>query len=203
MDVWARVAQTRTELIEQLEGIDPSRWDGRSLCERWRVRDVVAHLILPERFSPLGGLGGLIRARFSLARFIEQDAIRRGGAPTPELIAAYRAAIPRRSTPPGRSPQHVLDDLLVHGQDIRRPLGLAWSYPPEVLIAVASTLHGDRAFGLPRRVRGLELTATDVQWTAGTGEPVTGPAEALILAMAGRPAALAELDGPGLSLIHI
>ena len=56
---------------------------------------------------------------------------------------------------------------------------------------------GNPRLGAGRRIRGLRLPATDVDWTHGHGPEVMGSGEALLMAMAGRPAALAELSGPG------
>ena len=57
---------------------------------------------------------------------------------------------------------------------------------------------------LPARkhAKDLELTATDVEWSVGEGPEVRGPGEALLMAMAGRPQALDELDGPGLATLR-
>lgn len=55
--------------------------------------------------------------------------------------------------------------------------------------------------GARRRIRGLRLRATDIDWTHGHGPEVTGPGEALLMAMSGRPTALADLDGPGLATL--
>ena len=56
---------------------------------------------------------------------------------------------------------------------------------------------GNPRLGAGRRIRGLALRATDVDWTHGSGPEVTGPGEALLMAMTGRPAALDDLEGPG------
>jgi hypothetical protein len=60
-----------------------------------------------------------------------------------------------------------------------------------------------RARALPAQanLRGLRLVATDVDWQHGAGPEVTGPGEALRMALAGRPAALADLTGPGLAVL--
>ena len=45
------------------------------------------------------------------------------------------------------------------------------------------------------------LVATDLGWTSGKGPDVEGPAEAILMAIAGRPAALDDLSGSGLSTL--
>lgn len=204
-DTWRTVAATRAELADQLAEVPDEMWDTPSLCSGWRVRDVVAHMTLPERFSG-GGIGPLVRAGFSLQRMIHDDAVARASAPVAEVLAAFRTGVDRRTTPPGRRPEHVLDDAYVHARDVRRPLGLATppdspTLDPEVLAGILTTLAADKALGVPRRVAGLRLVATDVAWTYGTGPEVTGPGEALALVMTGRPAGLADLAGPGLATL--
>lgn len=201
---WAWIVALRTELIDQLSELPAEQWDTPSLCPGWRVRDVVAHTIPHERFTAPGGLVGLARAGLSLQRSIHIDAVRRGSAPLEDLIAAYRAGIDRRSVPPRREPQHLLDDLFIHAQDIRRPLSLRCpsgspSCDPAVLVALAQKVSTDPVLGAPSRIKGLRLTATDVDWSVGDGEEVTGAAEALILAMSGREVVLPELVGPGVA----
>lgn len=210
-DTWSTVSRIRTELAEQLAALPEHAWDTPSLCAGWRVRDVVAHMTLPEGFptGPGAAATGLVtfaRARFSLARMIHDDAVSRGSAPVPEVLAAFRAGIDARSTPPGRRPQHVLDDLYVHVRDVRRPLGLdvpadSATRDPQVLTDILATVAGDRGLGTPRRIAGLRLIAADVSWEHGTGPVVEGTAEALLLAMTGRPGALGDLSGAGLPVL--
>jgi uncharacterized protein (TIGR03083 family) len=95
-----------------------------------------------------------------------------------------------------------LIDSFVHQQDIRRPLGLSRSVPPERLVRLAEIMIRDRVgAGGAKRARGLRLRATDVEWSSGTGLEVRGPAEALIMALAGRSAALQDLNGEGVAVL--
>ena len=50
--------------------------------------------------------------------------------------------------------------------------------------------------GAAKRIRGLTLTATDLDWTTGQGPRVEGPAEPLLMALAGRRGMTSELSGP-------
>lgn len=50
---------------------------------------------------------------------------------------------------------------------------------------------------IPGLLDGLAISATDTDWTFGSGAPVVGSASALITTLAGRSAALDELSGYG------
>ena len=197
MDVWERVAERRTDLLAQLERLTAEQWETQSLCTEWRVRHVVAHVSFPERYPIARTLLAVARAGGSIPRYVRDDALARGSGTTSQVLDAYREAVPHRAVPPGRRPENVLVDLLLHSQDIRRPLQLQWSNPPDVMLIALPTLHPDKTIGVTRRVAGLRLVATDVGWSAGEGAELRGPADALLLTMAGRAAALTELEGPG------
>src|SRR5262249_33102447 len=93
-------------------------------------------------------------------------------------------------------------DVFVHTQDVRRPLGRPSTIPEDRLRAVADDLRANAPMGARKRIAGLRLEATDIDWSTGTGPEVTGPAEALIMAMAGRTAALDDLTGPGVATLR-
>ena len=91
-----------------------------------------------------------------------------------------------------------LTDVLVHGQDIARPLGRGRKMPGEQTAAAATHVCGSAFYGARKRLRSTTLTATDIEWTFGTGpDEVRGPVGALLLIATGRPAALPELTGSG------
>jgi hypothetical protein len=56
--------------------------------------------------------------------------------------------------------------------------------------------------GTKKRIAGLRLVATDIDWSYGTGPEVTGPSLPLLLAMTGRSAGLAGLGGAGLATLR-
>jgi len=78
---------------------------------------------------------------------------------------------------------------------------LPWSYDVELLETVASTIYPDKGLGVPKLVAGLALRATDTGWAQGDGAEVSGPLEALILAMAGRSVTLPALTGIGTAVL--
>ncbi len=56
--------------------------------------------------------------------------------------------------------------------------------------------------GTKKRINGLGLVATDVDWTHGTGPEVAGPGLALLLAMTGRADGLDALSGEGAATLR-
>jgi uncharacterized protein (TIGR03083 family) len=108
----------------------------------------------------------------------------------------------RSSGPPGPSTSW-LGETLVHAEDIRRPLGYEHDYPTDAVTKVIEFYAGSNLLiGGKRRVGGLTLKATDAEWSRGSGPVVEGPAMALLMATAGRRAALDRLSGPGLDTLR-
>jgi uncharacterized protein (TIGR03083 family) len=96
----------------------------------------------------------------------------------------------------------MLGEIVVHGEDIRRPLGLRHDPPEAALVAVAeSWKESNLLIGSKRRIAGLRLRATDADWSHGTGPEVAGPLTSLVAAMGGRQGAHADLTGDGLTIL--
>ncbi|MFI9504870.1 maleylpyruvate isomerase family mycothiol-dependent enzyme [Nocardia sp. NPDC052566] len=199
--IWQAVAAERASLADLLAPLPESDWDRASLCAGWRIRDVVAHLILPTQPKIGTIVVALIRARGNLDRFIADTAIRHAGQRTPrQLLAELRASVGSRVTVVGTTPADRLMDLLVHGQDIAVPLGLTREMP---IAATRSAIERVWTMGTPFHARkkfsGYRLVATDTDWTAGDGPTIEGPAAALLMLLTGRTAAHAQLTGDGVA----
>lgn len=174
-------------------------WDRPSLCEGWRVRDVVGHILygnelrlwtLPLRLARYGFSSDRSGKAYSIARA-------EGRSPS-ELLRAFDERDPWAGTCRVFPPRLTLLDRLVHHQDIRRALDRPRPVPAARLHAsLDGTPTLGSVFGAKRRTRGLRLTATDLDWTWGDGPAVEGPGEALLLTMLGRPDPLDELTGEG------
>jgi uncharacterized protein (TIGR03083 family) len=194
-----RLAQDeRADLTDFLAGLTPEQWDAPTLCDKWSVRDVVAHII---SYDDLGATG--LVTRFARGWFIPDrvnqvgvDDYRHLGAD--ELLATLKERVRPAGLTAGFGGRIGLVDGLIHHQDIRRALGAPRDVSTERLaeaLTFARTAPPIRAFW---RARGLRLVATDVEWSSGSGPVVEGPAEPLLMAMAGRADAVDELTGPGL-----
>jgi len=197
-DVWPVVHAERQALIDFLGALDDRQWEEPSLCEGWTVHDVVAHLIATAKTTRVGFVAGLVRARFDFDRDNARGVARERGATPHETLDRFRAVGSRTSTPPAPLATRLVE-VIVHGEDIRRPLGATHAYPAEA-VERALRLQGRTSvsFGGGReRVAGLTLAPDDAAYTIGEGPSVTGPALSLLLAVSGRTVALSDLDGPG------
>jgi uncharacterized protein (TIGR03083 family) len=134
---------------------------------------------------------------FSFTRWMAADGRRRGEQDPGTILEGLQAAADSRKSPPGAPKISVLTDVLVHSQDVYRPLGIARRPPESHLLPVLDFVSSTFVFSAKKRTAGLRLVATDLDWSRGQGPEVTGPAEALVMAMAGRPAGLADLGGAG------
>lgn len=200
-DLWLETHDERQALLDLLETLTPAQWDAPTLCSEWRVRDVVGHLINTTEIRLSRALWPLARARFDMNRYIDRDARRRGAAPPPMLLADFRAALPRTTHPPRQSALAMLEDIVIHQIDIRRPLGQSRVVAPERMRLVADYLDGNAFYPSKKLALGLRLEATDTDWSAGEGPVVQGPIEALALTLSGRFVALAELEGDGVEVM--
>ncbi|MEU7076015.1 maleylpyruvate isomerase family mycothiol-dependent enzyme [Streptomyces narbonensis] len=201
-EVWAMVHAERAALVEDLSRLDGPQWEQPSLCAGWTVHDVAAHLVDTYRTTRLGFVVGLARARFDFDRQNAVGVARERGATPQETLQRLRRAAARTSTPPAPLDSRLVEEV-VHGEDIRRPLGLTRDYPAEAVVrSLRLQARTPASFGgakeLLARVR---ITATDTGLTLGTGPEATGPALSLLLAVSGRRPALDDLSGPGVSAL--
>jgi uncharacterized protein (TIGR03083 family) len=204
MDVYTEIASARRELADVLDTLDDEAWKTQSLCGQWTVRDVVGHLSMPLTTPLPKVLGAVVANRFNFDRANDKLSKARAAKLSPlELVAALRDNAENRFKPPFLGPSAPLAELVVHGSDIRRPLGLPTAIPTQRASAVLDFLAGaPQGFVNKKRLAGLRFEATDIDWSHGEGQLVRGPAEALILALTGRDVALADLEGDGVATLR-
>ena len=112
------------------------------------------------------------------------------GTPT-ETLAELTAHLDDTSAPPGPVDSWI-GEIVVHGADIRRPLGIVYSPPVATTRQVADFYkNSNLLIGAKDRIVGVRLVATDTDWSHGTGPEVSGPMLSLVQAMTGRAVALA------------
>ena len=197
-EIWPVVHAERRALARDLEHLPVPRWATPSLCPGWDVHDVLAHLVDDAGTTRVGFLRRLAAAGFDFDRCNARGVARERRADPRATLAAFRAVSDRTTSAPA-PPATRLVEAFVHGEDIRRPLGIRRDYPAApVAEALRHQLRtGVRFGGGQERAHGLRLVATDAGVETGTGPDVRGTAIALLLAVSGRPVEPGELAGAG------
>jgi uncharacterized protein (TIGR03083 family) len=193
--------EEREDFADFLDGLSPEQWEQPSLCELWRVRDVVAHVISYEELSRWQlawrfAKGGLVPPRVNAIGVAEYV----GRSPR-QLSELMRTCMPPRGLTSAFGGMIALVDGMIHQQDIRRPLGIGRVIPPQRLQRVLDIALRSPATRGARKARGVRLVASDLDWDYGDGLEVAGPGEAILMAMAGRPDALNQLSGFGKAVL--
>lgn len=201
-DVWTFVHAERRALVDDLAPLTDEQWRTPSLCAGWTVRDVVAHVVDTARTSRLRFVREMVLARFDFDRQNQRGMERFRGATPAETLDGLRAAVGLRLTPPAPLDTRLVE-AIVHGEDVRRPLGLTRAYDPDAVVAAfrlqARTSPG--MGGAKALLDGLAVRATDTELVHGEGAEVAGPALDLLLASCGRAVALDALSGPGVATL--
>ncbi|MBM0126038.1 maleylpyruvate isomerase family mycothiol-dependent enzyme [Pimelobacter simplex] len=206
MDVdtaWQHTHEQRRELARLLAGLDEEAWAAPSVCPGWTVRDVAAHVISVPQMTWGPFLRACVRGGFWVPRVGLLEGRRRGRAEIAAILEQYERYDGSRVSTPFTGHLESLMDVLVHVQDIVRPLGLRHDAPPEASAAAAgAALRLGVFFGRPR-LGGVRLVATDVAWSHGQGPEVRAPMVELLLLCTGRSAAAAQVEGEGRSLVRL
>lgn len=204
MDFFPVIAAERRAVADMLDGLSLQQWETHSLCAGWTVRHVAAHLsvVLTHGYGTF--LAAAIRAGGNLDRANRLVAGREATRPVTDIVGDLRANADSRFTPPTFGSEAPLTEVLLHGEDMRVPLGIGDGLPAERWHGALDFLtspKGRRGFAA-RGVPALRYVATDTEWAHGSGDEVRGPAAALALTISGRPARLGELSGPGLAAVR-
>lgn len=184
-----------------LHTLEADEWEQPSLCDGWRVRDVVGHILYGNELKLWTLPYKLARFGFSSDRSGKAYSIARAEGRSPaQLLADFDGRNPWAGTCRVFPPKLTLLDRLVHHQDIRRALGHVRAIPEGRLVATldAAPRLGS-VFRARNRTKGLSFKAADVPWSWGDGPQVSGPGEAILMAMLGRGQALGDLGGDGLA----
>ena len=190
------IAAERRELAEVLSALPAHSWDGATLCAGWRVRELVAHVTMPFRYSTGRFVAELVRSGGRFNAMADRCARRDGAAPFPELLSALRDNATNPWTPPGGGMVGALTHDVIHGLDAIVPLGIGRRVPAERLRIVLQSVCGPAAlkhFGTD--LSGIELRADDLDWSFGSGQPLSGAAQDLALVVCGRKLPAGRLRG--------
>lgn len=187
-----------TRSYPDLEGLDDAGWHTQSLCAEWDVQQVVGHMVGTATTKKLNFVMGVVRQRGNLDAFLAHIVARNSAGTPAQTLAAFKQTMHNRNAPPGPDVMW-LGEAIIHSEDIRRPLGMSYDYSVPAVGQVADFYaRTNLLFGAKKRISGLSLVATDVEWHHGKGDVVSGPILSLLMTMTGRDAHLNDLEGSGL-----
>ncbi|WP_369253946.1 maleylpyruvate isomerase family mycothiol-dependent enzyme [Geodermatophilus amargosae] len=200
--LWALAHAERAALAEDLSGLGETQWRHGTLCGEWDVEQVVAHLTAAASIGRWRWLRSMLGARLRPDVHNQRRLAEHRGSTPAETLRLFRAVISSTTAPSSHTPAY-LGEVVVHAQDIRRPLGLARTPDVDALTPVARFFAG-RDFTVPGRTHaaGLRLEADDGPFAAGAGPLVRGSTLALVMGMAGRAPYVDELEGPGVPILR-
>ena len=204
MDTWTRIKNGREAFGDYLAGLSVDDWNRRSLCAGWTVKDAAAHMLVVPTVSKGQVFRVFVGSGFNLdkmnAKFVKKLT---AAMSTTDIVAKTRASAGSQSMPPGLKLPGVLTELVVHSSDISEGVDTPFALPVEDYIGALDHLKDVQpVFGSKKRIAGLTLRATDIEWSTGSGPTVEGSAQQLLLAVAGRRSALERLSGDGLDTLR-
>jgi uncharacterized protein (TIGR03083 family) len=199
---WTLIHNERAAMADTLATLTPAQWSAASLCGGWSVHQAAAHIVAGAEQTTGRFVRGLASSGFRFNTMIERDVRRVAVVPPAEIINRLRATTTTTNRPPAPV-MTMLGEVVVHGEDIRRPLGLNGDISPTA-VAACLDMYKDANFptGAKKRIAGLRLVATDTDWSLGSGPEVTGTGLSLLMAMTGRAAGLSSLAGGGIDTLR-
>jgi uncharacterized protein (TIGR03083 family) len=185
-DLQSWVAPTYNGLADLLATAPAETWDAPSLCEKWQVRHVVAHVTMPTRLTPEQFGAEMAAAGGDFGLLSDTVAARDASLPLTDHLAHLRSPLLHGWQPPGGGAAGALSHAVIHSLDVTVALDRPAVAPAEAVIAILDQLTAANGgiFGLD--LTGVRLEATDTGWSWGTGEAVRADGGHLAALLSGR-----------------
>jgi uncharacterized protein (TIGR03083 family) len=204
-EIYTWTSRNRLLIVDVLESLDDADWNMPTLCSGWTVRHMAAHFTQPMLVSFPRFFLTAMRYRGDTDKTVDHFTRRLARTPPAQLINLLREHAADKVNPLRVGPMGPFAETCLHLRDVARPLGLTVDVPIEhwrTLLDYLASPAAAPALVPAGRLGGLTLAATDTDWVTGRGPEVHGPIEALAMAAAGRSAAVADLQGPGLHTLE-
>jgi uncharacterized protein (TIGR03083 family) len=199
---WDLIHAERRQLIDDLQPLTEQQWQTQSLCPEWNVQQVLAHVVALTKQTPPKFFGKFAASGFRFNTMVAKDVAREGAGKPAQTLAELTAHVDDTTAPPGPVDSWI-GEMVVHGADIRRPLGISYSPPVATTRQVADFYkNSNLLIGAKNRIAGVRLVASDTDWSHGSGPEVRGPILSLVQAMTGRAVALSDLTGDGVPTLR-
>jgi uncharacterized protein (TIGR03083 family) len=185
-DLQSWVTPTFENLADLLAAAPAETWDAPSLCEKWQVRHVVAHVTMPARLTPEQFGAEMAAAGGDFGVLSDTVAARDGALPPAELLGALRAPVLHAWQPPGGGAAGALSHAVIHSLDVTVALDRPAVAPAEAVVAVLDQITAAHGAWFGVDLTGVRLEATDLDWSWGDGDVVRADGGALVALVSGR-----------------
>ena len=182
------VAPTCAGLADLLSEAPADTWDRPSLCEKWLVRHVVAHVTMPARLSPAQFGAEMAAAAGDFTVLSDTVAARDASLPLVDLLDQLRSPGLHAWQPPGGGAAGALSHAVIHSLDVTIAIDRPAVAPAEAVASVLDQLTAARGawFAVDLTDVRLEATDTDPGWSWGAGRVVRADSASLVALLGGR-----------------
>lgn len=180
------VAPTYRGLADLLTAAAAGTWDAPTLCEKWLVRHVVAHVTMPARLTPEQFGAEMAAAGGDFAVLSDTVARRDASLPVADLLDQLRSPGLHAWQPPGGGAAGALSHAVIHSLDVTIALDRPPVAPAEATTAVLDQLTGGNGTWFGVDLTGVRLEAADTGWSSGDGRLVRADSGSLVALLSGR-----------------
>jgi uncharacterized protein (TIGR03083 family) len=185
-DVQSLVAPTYDRLADLLVAAAVDTWDAPSLCEKWLVRHVIAHVTMPARLTPEQFRAEMAAAGGDFTLLSDTVAARDASLPLADLLDQLRSPGLHAWQPPGGGAAGALSHAVIHSLDVTIALDRPAVAPEEAVTAVLDQLTAANGTWFGVELTDVRLEATDTAWSWGNGQLVRADSGSLVALLSGR-----------------
>jgi uncharacterized protein (TIGR03083 family) len=185
-DIQSLVAPTYSRLADLLAAAPAETWDAPSLCEKWTVRHVIAHVTMPVRLTPDRFGAEMAAAGGDFTVLSDTVAERDAALPVATLLDQLRSPGLHAWQPPGGGAAGALSHAVIHSLDVTIALDQPAAAPDEAVRTILDQLTAANGAWFGINLTDVRLEAADTQWNWGTGRPIHAGSGALVSLLSGR-----------------
>jgi uncharacterized protein (TIGR03083 family) len=185
-DLQSYVAPTFDRLADLLAACAVEVWDAPSLCEKWLVRHVIAHVTMPVRLTPEQFGAEMAAAGGDFAVLSDTVAARDASLPLADLLDQLRSPRLHLWQPPGGGAVGAVSHAVIHSLDVTAALDRPPVAPQEAVIAVLDQLTAADGTWFGVDLTDVRLEAADTAWGWGSGRVVRADSGSLVALLSGR-----------------
>jgi uncharacterized protein (TIGR03083 family) len=180
------VAPTYMGLADLLTATTADTWDAPSLCEKWLVRHVIAHVTMPARLTPEQFGAEMAAAGGDFTVLSDTVAMRDASLPAADLLDQLRSPVLHAWLPPGGGAAGAVSHAVIHSLDVTIALDRPAVAPPAAATAVLDQLTAANGTLFGVDLTGVRLEAADTGWSWGNGQLVRADSGSLVALLSGR-----------------